>query len=177
MKFRSGIAFLIVLITAVTPLFSQIMVDTFAGGKVRSGVPAQDVLLSFLNGMAWDPRGNLVLCESDTNRIRRIRPDGIIETIAGNGVTGYSGDGGQAVNAALNSPAHPSFDGAGNLYFADLFNYRIRRIDTRGMITTVAGNGILPAPGMALEGPALLRPVDYIIDLAADSGGTLYFVG
>src|SRR5438477_7612719 len=80
----------ILLLALILPLSSQVMVDTFAGGKVRSSVPAQDVPLSYINGMAWDSNGNLVLCQTATNRIRRIRPDGIIETVAGTGTTGYS---------------------------------------------------------------------------------------
>src|SRR5260221_661548 len=123
MQSRKSGALLLALLPGAATLSSQVMVDTFAGGKIRSGVPAQDVALSNIDGMAWDSNGNLVMCETGTNRIRRIRPDGIIETIAGNGTTGYSGDGGPATEAALNSPAHPSFDRRGNLYFADVYNY------------------------------------------------------
>jgi hypothetical protein len=160
---------------AAAPLFSQALVDTFAGGKIRSGVPAQDVALAQLGGIAFDPAGNIVLSDQTTNVIRRIRPDGLIETLAGNGTTGFSGDGGPALNAALNQPAFPRFDAQGNLYFADLSNFRIRRVDPKGVITTIAGSGVLFRAGMDLEGPALSRSLDTIGDMTVDPGGNVYF--
>ena len=160
---------------AVAPLYSQVMVDTFAGGKIRSGVPAQEVALSQLGGLAFDPAGNIVLCDQTSNVIRRIRPDGTIETLAGNGTTGFNGDGGPALNAALNQPALPRFDGQGNLYFADTSNYRIRRVDSKGVITTIAGSGVPFELGMDLEGPALSRSLGTIGDLAVDPSGSVYF--
>src|SRR5690349_12897987 len=90
----------IILVLTTAPLISQVMVDTFAGGKIRSGVPAQDVPIA-TNGIAFDPAGDIVLCDRVLNVIRRIRTDGTIETLAGNGVTGFSGDGGPALNATL----------------------------------------------------------------------------
>ena len=98
----------VLLALAALPLYSQVMVDTFAGGKIRSGVPAQEVSLTQLAGIAFDPAGNIVLCDQTSNVIRRIRPDGTIETLAGNGTTGFNGDGGPALNAALNQPALPA---------------------------------------------------------------------
>ena len=160
---------------AAAPLFSQIMVDTFAGGKIRSGVPAQDVLLSQLGGIAFDPAGNLVLCDQTSNVIRRIRTDGTIETLAGNGTTGFSGDGGPALNAALNQPALPRYDAQGNLYFSDSANFRIRRVDSKGVITTIAGSGVPFQTGMDLEGPALSRSLNTLGDLAVDPAGNVYF--
>ena len=151
------------------------MVDTFAGGKIRSGVPAQEVSLTQLAGIAFDPAGNIVLCDQTSNVIRRIRPDGTIETLAGNGTTGFTGDGGPALNAALNQPAFPRFDAQGNLYFADTHNFRIRRVDSKGIITTIAGNGVPFVTGMDLEGPALSRSLYTIGDLAVDPSGNVYF--
>jgi uncharacterized protein (TIGR03437 family) len=171
---RFAIRFLLLILGAL-PLSSQIVIDTFAGGKIRSGVPAQDVALSQINGMAWDTSGNLVFCEASANLIRRLRTDGILETIAGNGATGFSGDGGPALEATLNWPLNPGYDANGNLYFADFDNHRIRRIDTHGVITSVAGDGIPLLPGMDLEGPALARSLNNIIDLAVDSDGNGYF--
>jgi len=162
------------LLLLACPLAAQIMVDTFAGGTIRSGVPAQDVALSDIAGLAWDSAGNLIFCQRSANVIRRIRPDGIIETIAGNGTTGFSGDGGPAVAATLAMPSTPRFDAQGNLYFIDSQNYRIRRIDTHGMITTVAGDGVPFVSGMDVEGPALQRSL-ITADLAVDNAGNLYF--
>lgn len=166
---------LLVLLLTSPLLSSQVMVNTFAGGRIRSGAGAQDVALAEVNGLTWDASGNLIFCERSTNLIRRIRPDGMIETIAGNGVTGFSGDGGPALNASLNWPGYPRFDAKGNLYFADFYNYRIRRIDTRGVITTVAGDGVFLKAGMDLERPALSRSIDSITDLAVDTDGNVYF--
>jgi trimeric autotransporter adhesin len=169
-----AVRFLLLLLLA-SPLWPQLMVDTFAGGKIRSGVPAQDVALSQVRGLTWDSAGNVVFCEVSTNLIRRVRPDGIIETVAGNGTTGFSGDGGPALNAALNEPASPRYDAQGNLYFADVSSHRIRRIDTRGVITSIAGTGVWLWPGMDLEGPAIERPLDIIVDLAVDPAGNVCF--
>ncbi len=165
---------LLIFVLAAAPLYSQVMVDTFAGGKIRSGVPAQEVSLTQLGGIVFDPAGNIVLCDQTSNVIRRIRPDGTIETLAGNGTTGFNGDGGPALNAALNQPALPRFDGQGNLYFADTSNYRIRRVDSKGIITTIAGSGVPFELGMDLEGPALSRSLNTIFDLAVDPPGNVY---
>ena len=164
----------VLLALAALPLYSQVMVDTFAGGKIRSGVPAQEVSLTQLAGIAFDPAGNIVLCDQTSNAIRRIRPDGTIETLAGNGTTGFNGDGGPALNAGVNQPALPRFDPQGSLYFADTSNYRIRRVDSKGIITTIAGNGVPFVTGMDLEGPALSRSFNTIGDLAVDPSGNVY---
>jgi hypothetical protein len=64
-------------------LRGQLLVDTFAGGKIPSGIPAQSVLLQSITGIVWDPAGNLVFCDSVNDVIRRVRTDGVIETVAG----------------------------------------------------------------------------------------------
>jgi uncharacterized protein (TIGR03437 family) len=167
---------LAILLLAAFPLLAQLNVNAVAGGKLRTGVPAQEIALSQITGMAWDPSGNLVFCDRAASLIRRIRPDGVLETLAGTGTTGFSGDGGPALNATLNTPGYPRFDPQGNLYFADAYNYRIRRIDTRGIITSVAGVGIPYRGGMDRDGPALERSIGFVTDLAADSRGNVYFV-
>ena len=149
------------------------MIDTFAGGHIQSGVSAQNVAFGIITGITRDPKGNLVFCERSTNIIRRINADGTIETIAGQGIPGFSGDGGPATGALLNSPAFPKYDRAGNLYFADSDNFRIRRIDASGMVTTIAGTGIRGALGA--DGPAPQAQIDYVTDLAVDQAGTVYF--
>jgi uncharacterized protein (TIGR03437 family) len=172
---RQGSKAILILALAATPLFPQVMVDTFAGGKIRSGVPAQDVALSQFGGIAFDSAGNLVLCDQTSNVIRRIRTDGTIETLAGNGTTGFSGDGGAALSAALNQPALPRYDAQGNLYFSDSANFRIRRVDSKGVITSIAGTGVPFQTGMDLEGPALSRSLNTLGDLAVDPAGNIYF--
>jgi hypothetical protein len=151
----------------------QITIDTFAGGYIRSGVSAQNVAFGIVTGVTRDPKGDLVFCDISTNVIRRIQSDGTIQTIAGLGIPGYGGVGGPAISALLNNPAFPKYDAAGNLYFADIINYRIRRIDSSGIITTVAGTGM---PGiLGADGPATQAQVSQVVDLAIDAAGYVYF--
>ncbi len=145
-----------------------------------SGVSAQNVALGLISGITRDPKGNLVFCDNSTNVIRRINADGTIQTIAGVGIPGYGGDGGAATGAILNGPGHPKYDGAGNLYFADTGNFRIRRIDTSGKITSVAGTGIQPSVGdiapLGANGPAAQAQINFVSDLAVDIAGYVYFI-
>jgi sugar lactone lactonase YvrE len=105
-------------------------VITTIGGNAR---------LNFPTGLALDAAGNLFVSDTGNNRVRRIGLDGVITTVAGNSANGFGGDGGPATKAELTSPAGLAFDDAGNLYIADQGNNRVRRVDTNGMITTVAG--------------------------------------
>jgi hypothetical protein len=107
------------------PLNAQLLVNTYAGGVIRTGVPANSVPLGILSGIAWDPSGNIVFSDTTYNVIRRVDTDGMIETIVGTGVTGFAGDGGPATSALINRPASPVYDSSGNLYFFDSENYRI----------------------------------------------------
>ncbi len=149
------------------------MIDTFAGGHVVSGVSAQNVAFGIISGITRDPKGNLIFCDSSTNVIRRVNADGTIQTIAGTGIPGFGGDGGAATAALLRGPAFAKYDAAGNLYFVDTGNYRIRRIDISGNITTVAGTGIYGLLGTG--GSALLAQIYLVTDLVVDSAGYLYF--
>jgi uncharacterized protein (TIGR03437 family) len=97
--------------------------------------------LSLPQGLAFDLSGNLLIADSGNNRIRRLSGNGTITTVAGTGVAGYSGDGGPATAATLRSPEAVAVDSVGNIYIADTNNNLIRRIDTSGKISTVAGNG------------------------------------
>jgi hypothetical protein len=133
----------------LAPLNGQILVDTFAGGQIPPGA------LGFVAGLTWDSAGNIIFCDTGYNVIRRLRPDGTVETIAGGAITGFSGDGGPATGALINFPMFPGYDASGNLYFLDAGNYRIRRIDTTGVITTIAGDGQILVPGLDTAGPAI----------------------
>ena len=161
-------------VLALSTLQAQIVVDTVVGGKIRTGVPAQDVALGFVTAMTWGAGSNLIFTESPHDLVRRVQPDGIIETIAGTGVTGYAGDGGPVTSALLHGPGKLQYDAAGNLYIDDSMNSRIRRVDTQGVITTIAGDGIPYSAGMDLEGPALLRSIS-VSDMAVDPTGIVYF--
>jgi uncharacterized protein (TIGR03437 family) len=164
---------LLLAIVGLATTQAQILVDTVAGGKIRDGVPVQDVALS-VGSANWGAGGEILFSDSSHDLIRRIRADGIVETIAGTGVTGFAGDGGPATSALLHGAGLPQYDAAGNLYFIDGGNSRIRRVDTHGLITTIAGDGISYNDGMDLEGPALLRSVSPG-RLAVDPNGIVYF--
>jgi sugar lactone lactonase YvrE len=118
------------------------IITTVVGGGVSGdGVAATSASLSFPCGIALDGNGNLFIADSGNQRIRRVDTNGIITTVAGKSSAGFSGDGGAATNATLNYPQSVAVDGVGNLFIADSGNQRIRRVDTNGIITTVAGNG------------------------------------
>ena len=123
-------------------------IATVAGSSwVGDGGPATSAVLFQAEGIAADVNGNLYIADSANHRVRRVTPLGIITTLAGTGFAGFSGDGGPANAAQLNSPYGVALDGTGNVFIADLGNARIRRIDGNGIITTVAGGGSLPAGG------------------------------
>jgi uncharacterized protein (TIGR03437 family) len=143
--------------------------NTTAGGGSDDGIPAVKAHLPVFNSaILVDSSGSTYFPEN--SQIRKITPDGILHTIAGTGITGFSGDGGAATSAQLAQPGQVAIDGQGNLFFSD--NGRIRRISLAGIITTIAGNGL---PGTSVtDGPALSIPVDFIDGIAADSSGNVY---
>jgi trimeric autotransporter adhesin len=128
--------------------------------------------ISWPNGVAVDSSGNLYIADSDNHHIRKVTPDGIISTVAGNGTAGYSGDGGPAASAALNSPGSVAVDSSGNLYIADYLNNRIRKVTPDGIISTVAGNGIEGFSGDG--GSAITAAIYNPWGVAVDSSGNLY---
>ena len=119
------------------------IISTVAGvaGSFGDGGSATDAILSNPQGVAVDAAGNLFIADTSTYRIRKVDTNAIITTVAGSGVGGYSGDGGFATNANLFYPLGVAVDAAGNLFIADQNSQRIRKVDTNGIITTVAGNG------------------------------------
>lgn len=120
-------------------------ITTIAGNGIASyfgdGGPATTSPLNTPVGLAIDTAGNLYFSDYYNHRIRKIAADGTISTVAGNGSAGFSGDGGPAIYARLYYPVGVSFDAAGNLYIADQYNHRIRKVDTNGIIRTIAGDG------------------------------------
>ncbi len=119
------------------------IITTVAGngtqGYSGDGGPATNAGLSGSSGVAVDTAGNLFIADAGNNRIRKVDITGIITTVAGNGNADFSGDGGPATAAELNSPTGVAVDTDGNLYIADYHNHSIRKVDTAGTITTIVG--------------------------------------
>ena len=108
-------------------------------GFQGDGAHAKLAKMSDMNDATLDKDGNLYF--TDGNMVRRLNKEGIINIIAGTGRAGYSGDGGPATDARLWNPASIALDKEGNLYIAEAWNNVIRKVDTKGIITTVAGCG------------------------------------
>jgi sugar lactone lactonase YvrE len=124
-------------------------------------------------GVAVDAAGNVYIAEARNSRVRKVDPSGRITTFAGNGTDGFSGDGGPATAAMLDNPYGVAVDPAGNVYIADTQNNRIRKVDTAGIITTIAGTGTLGCSGD--EGAAIYARISVSNGIAADSAGAVYF--
>ena len=148
-------------------------IDTFAGSRiVGDGGPALQAQLHAPHGVAVDDLGNLYIADRRNNRIRKVDSTGTITTVAGTGEQGFGGDGGPAVQAQLASPTGVAVDGSGNLYIADQRNNRIRKVDSTGMITTVAGMGEWGFRGDG--GPAVQAQFRGPTSVAVDGSGNLY---
>lgn len=124
------------------------------------------------NAIATDQAGNLYISDYVNYRIRKVSISGIISTIAGNGTIGFSGDGGPATAATLSWVSGICVDNAGNIYFADNGNNRIRKINTAGIISTVAGNGTIAYSGDG--GPATAAGFNKVKGLETDASGNVY---
>ena len=148
------------------------VVGTGTGGYNGDNIPAKEALINGPRGTTVDSEGNLYFADLFNNRIRKVDTSGIITTIAGNGQRGYSGDGGPATNAQIAEPDGVALDASGNLYIADLYTHRIRKVDPSGIITTAAGNG--RCTYNVTQGPALNTSICYPGELVADSAGNLY---
>ncbi len=110
------------------------------GSFSGDGGPATNAGLNQPSGIAFDAAGNMLIADQYNHRIRKVTADGVIQTVAGGGGRGRAGDGGYATNAQLNAPFNLCVDAAGNLFIADYFNNRIRKVDTSGIITSVSTN-------------------------------------
>jgi uncharacterized protein (TIGR03437 family) len=161
-------------------------ITTIAGGpadvQVTEGFFATAVRLNGPTGIAVDGAGNVYFAEGSIglgsglavgdNRIWKVGTDGVLTAVAGNGLNSFSGDLGPAANAQIDTPAQMAFDGAGNLYFADSKNHRIRKIGINGTVITVAGNAL---PGFAGDaGPATKAELNNPTGVAIDFAGNLY---
>ncbi len=150
------------------------IITTVAGGGSANpddGGLATSAQLSVPRGIAVDPSGNLFIADTGSSRILEVSTTGIISTVAGNGTTGYSGDGGPATSAQLNQPYGVRVDALDSIYIADTLNHAIRRV-SGGSITTIAGTGIAGYSGDGGQGTKAQLNLPY--GLAADISETLY---
>lgn len=151
------------------------VVTTVAGGGKDipgDGGQATNASLNNVTGVVFDRAGNLFFAETYGNRVRKMTPDGIITTIAGTGMAGYSGDEGPATSAQLGGPDGLAFDAAGNLYIADTYNSLIRVVTTDGTIHTIAGTPRLRGSS-GDGGPAATAQLNYPWSVAVDGAGNV----
>ena len=161
----------------VPGLAQEFTIGTIAGTAERDfigdGGTVVQARLNVADGVAVDGAGAVYFADRDNHRIRRVDPSGAITTIAGTGQPGFSRDGGPAVQARLDGPAGVALDGAGAVYFADLGNHRIRRVDPSGIITTIAGTG---QPGFSGDGGSAVQArLNVPVGVAVDGTGAVYF--
>jgi sugar lactone lactonase YvrE len=150
--------------------------QTLAGngtlGYSGDNAAATSATLAAPAAVAYDTAGNLYIADADNHVIRKVDTTGIITTIAGSGIEGFAGDGGQATAALLDTPTGVAVDTSGNLYIADSHNQRIRRVNAAGVISTVAGNGTAAFSG---DGAAATSASMFLPEaVAVDAGGNLY---
>ena len=149
-------------------------ISTFAGtgsaGFSGDGAAAKSAALNTPVYVASDAAGNVYIADQNNNRIRKVNPQGVITTFAGNGAAGFSGDGGPATGASFRSPSGVFADGSGNVFIADVGNQRIRKVDTAGNIATVAGNGTsgFSGDGGPATAASFFNPVRVIVDASAN---------
>lgn len=135
-------------------------------------LPGTVALLASPSGVALDALGNLYIADTGNHRIRKLTGAGIISTVAGTGSRGFAGDDGQAAAAQLDTPRGVATDNAGNIYIADTGNHRIRKINTAGAISTIAGNG---AAGFSGDGgSAAAAQLNMPRSVALDLSGVMY---
>jgi len=150
--------------------------SVFAGNGIQGfqgdNGPGYQAELNQVQGLAVDAGGNLYIADTANHRVRIVNPTVNIYTFAGNGTVGNSGDGGKATNAELNFPAGLVADPAGNIYISDYGNYNVRKVDTKGNITTFAGIGAWGYSGDG--GPATKAAFAAPTALAIDSAGDIY---
>lgn len=163
----------LLLLVAFVPLIAHAqIITTIAGtglaGYSGDGGAANIATLHGPTSVVADAAGNIYIAEEANHTVRKIATSGVITTFAGTGTGGYSGDGGAATAAQLNSPTCVTIDRSGNVYIADFFNNRIRKVSTFGIITTFAGTGTsgFSGDGGAATAAQLSRPQGLCVDTA-----------
>ena len=145
-------------------------ISTFAGCGIGDDSLGGKAEIFLPMNTATDTLGNVYVADYQNNRVRLINTSGVISIFAGSGVYGYSGDGGPATAAALRYPWGLAVDRAGNVYIADRSNHVVRKVNTSGIISTVAGTGHYGYSGdnVAATTTELYGPSDVIVDTAGN---------
>ena len=150
------------------------IITTVAGngtaGFSGDGGLATAAQLNWPKDIAIDAVGNLYIADTSNSAIRKVTPTGIITTIAGNGSGGFSGDGALAASAQLNQPSGVAVDGNGNVYVSDTSNFRVRKVDPGGVISTIAGTGLAAysGDGVQASNATLAYPTGLKVDAASN---------
>lgn len=167
---------LLLLLFISTSYVKAQIISTVAGNGVNNyngdSIQAINASLNSPRGLAIDNLGNVYIADAQNNRVRKVNKSGIITTIVGNGIAGYTGDSGLAINAQISWPASLTLDHSGNLFISDGRNHVIRKVNTNGIITTIAGNGLGGYSGDS--GLATNATIGNPEGLAIDSLGNLY---
>jgi len=152
------------------------IISTVAGNGQRSYSgdrgPATQAAVNQPEGVAVDAAGNIFISDTFNYVVRKVDVAGIITTVAGSRTFKFGGDGDPAISASLNSPQGLALDSSGNLFISDMFNHRVRKVSTKGIITTVLGTGVVASSGDG--GPATAASINETYGVAADRFGNLY---
>jgi len=152
------------------------IITTFAGNGVLGysgdGAAANLAQLSYPISVAVDASNNIYIADGGNHRIRKVTTSGIISTVAGTGTAGDTGDGSLATSAQFQSPYAVAIDGSGNMYIAAYGNNKVRKVNTSGIISTFAGNGVLGYSGDG--GNATAANIAGPYGLTSDAGGNVY---
>jgi sugar lactone lactonase YvrE len=175
-----GIVFLFTPVLCQAQAFT---ITTVAGGHNNSfqsnggnGGPAINAYVNTTSGVVVDADGVFYFIDTSST-VRKVSKNGIISTVAGTGIVGFSGDGGLAILAQFNGLSDLALDASGNLYLADSFNNRVRKVSANGIITTVAGGGAGCAVQTNSFGdgcPATSATIGRADSIALDSAGNLF---
>jgi sugar lactone lactonase YvrE len=146
------------------------VVTTLAGSGAQGAVDGTGTAASFSwpQGLAVDSSGNVYVADSGNNRIRKITPDGVVTTLAGNGTTTFAD--GTGTNATFRSPNAIAFDSVGNIFVSEAIGHRIRKITPSGIVTTLAGSGT----ATFADGTGTNASIWFPFGVAVDSGGIVY---
>ena len=162
--------------TSTPPPVCTHSINSVAGngtpGYTGDNISAISAELNAPHGVAVDGAGNIYIADYTNNRVRKVDTTGTITTVAGNGTQGYNGDNISATSAELYSPSGIALGGPGTIYICDFGNSRIRKVDSTGTITTVAGTGAAGYTGDSI--PATSAEINLPKGIAVDSTGNLY---